>query len=340
MVARSGGGRPPAMMDVAKLAGVSHQTVSRVLNDSGKVTASTRERVLQAIAELGYRRNSVARALVTRKSGIIGILTGTSSHWGPSTRLLAVELAAREAGYMTLVAPLPDFSRDSLDGALDRFLGLAVEGIVIMAPVAGTGEDLQAFTAPVPIVVMTSADLAEKDGMYLVTVDQEKGGRMAVEHLIALGHTDIAHVRGPLNWFEARLRESGWRRAMEEHGLAIREPVGGGWGASTGYEAGKALVEQGMPQAVFAANDELALGLIDAFGEAGLSVPGDVSVVGFDDAPASAFFRPALTTVRQDFEELGEDAMRVLVRAIEGEAGIASMLVEPAMVVRDSTARA
>lgn len=340
MVVRSRAGRPPAMMDVAKLAGVSHQTVSRVLNDSGKVTEPTRERVLQAIADLGYRRNSVARALVTRKSGIIGILTGTSSHWGPSTRLLAVELAAREAGYMTLVAPLPDFSRDSLDGALDRFLGLAVEGIVIMAPVAGRGEDLQAFTAPVPIVVMTSADLAEKDGMYLVTVDQEKGGRMAVEHLVSLGHTDIAHVRGPLNWFEARLRESGWRRVMDEHGLPAREPVGGGWGASTGYEAGKALVEQGTPQAVFAANDELALGLIDAFAEAGLSVPGDVSVVGFDDAPASEFFRPALTTVRQDFEELGEDAVRVLVDAIEGRTAITSMLVEPTLVVRNSTARA
>lgn len=325
------------MMDVAQLAGVSHQTVSRVLNDSGKVTEATREKVLAAIAQLGYRRNSVARALVTRKSGIIGILTGTSSHWGPSTRLLAVELAARDAGYLTLVAPLPDFSRESLDGALDHFLGLAVEGIVIMAPVAGTGEDLQAFTAPVPIVVMASANLAEKDGMYQVTVDQEMGGRMAVEHLISLGHTDIAHVHGPRDWFEARQRETGWRAVLEEHGLAIREPVGGGWGASTGYEAGRALMDQGVPQAVFAANDELALGLMDAFSEQGLSVPKDVSVVGFDDAPAAAFFRPSLTTIRQDFAELGEDAMRVLVRAIDGETGIASMLVRPTLVVRGST---
>lgn len=338
MVARSRDARPPSMMDVAQRAGVSHQTVSRVINDSGKVAEETRDKVLRAIAELGYRRNSVARALVTRKSGIIGILTGTSSHWGPSTRLLTVELAAREAGFLTLVAPLQDFSKDSLDGALDHFLGLAVEGIIVMAPIAGTGEDLQAFTAPVPIVVMTSADLSETAGMYQVTVDQELGGRMAVEHLIGLGHTDIAHVHGPRDWYEARQREAGWRAVMEEHGLAVREPLGGGWGASSGYEAGRALVAQGIPQAVFAANDELALGVIDALAEAGHSVPGDVSVVGFDDAPASAFFRPALTTVRQDFATLGEDAVRILVRAIGGGEGIVSVFVSPTLVVRASTA--
>lgn len=333
------GDRPPAMMDVAAAAGVSHQTVSRVLNGSGKVADSTRERVLQAISDLGYRRNSVARALVTRRSGIIGVLTTTSAHYGPSTILLSIELAAREAGYLTVVAPLEDFAPESVNAVLDHFLGLAVEGIVIMAPVEEVAVDLSGLIVPVPVVAVTAASLGAATDVLPVSVDQVGGARQAVEHLIGLGHTDIAHVRGPENWFEAQMRESGWRAVMEAHGLPVREPRGGGWEASTGYEAGRELMAEGVPTAVFAANDNLALGVVNALCEAGLTVPGDVSVVGFDDAPATEYFRPRLTTVRQDFRRLGDKVVETLVDVIEGEARRGPVLLPAQLVLRASTAR-
>lgn len=339
MPAQSRGPRPPAMMDVAAAAGVSHQTVSRVLNGTGKVADATRERVLKAIADLGYRRNSVARALVTRRSGIIGIITTTSVRFGPSSILLSVELAAREAGYFTTVAPLEDFTPESINAVLDHFLGLAVEGIVIVAPIEEVAEDFAAISVPVPVVAVTSEALGEAMGVLPVSVDQDGGARQAVEHLVSLGHRDIVHVPGPPNWFEAQMRRNAWRTVLEEHGLPARVVGPGGWEASAGYRAGQAMLDGGVPTAVFAANDDLALGLIHALSEAGLTVPGDVSVAGFDDSPAAEFFRPPLTTVRQDFRALGGKVMETLVHAIDGEIAERPVLLPARLVVRASTAR-
>lgn len=328
--------RPPAMMDVAAAAGVSHQTVSRVLNGTGKVAESTRERVLKAIADLGYRRNSVARALVTRKSGIIGVLTTTSVRFGPSSSLLAVELAAREAGFFTAVAPVTSFTRRDVTDVFDHFLGLAVEGVIIVAPVVELIEELAAISVAVPVVAVTSAAMGVSADVIPVSVDQEGGARQAVEHLVGLGHRDIVHVPGPSDWFDAQAREAGWRAVMEEHALPVRGPVPGGWEASVGYEVGRRLIEEGLPTAVFAANDELALGLIHAFHEAAVEVPRDVSVIGFDDAPASEFFIPSLTTVRQDFHALGVKAVDTMVRAIEGEGSLTRTQLPAELIVRAS----
>lgn len=331
-------GRPPSMMDVAAAAGVSHQTVSRVLNGSDKVTAQTRQRVQQAIDELGYRRNSVARALVTRRSGIIGIITTTSVHHGPSSILLAIQLAAREAGYFTGVAPLEVSTPETLRRAVDHFLGQAVEGIVIVAPLVEMAENVDLLDVPVPVVAVRSPMVAQAAGVLSVSVDQEGGARQAVHHLIELGHTDIAHVPGPPDWSEAQARESEWRRVMSEAGLPVREPVARGWNSQTGYDMGLQFVREGVPTAVFAANDELAFGLVRAFHETGLSVPGDVSIVGFDDIPTAKFFIPSLTTVRQDFHELGHQVVTTLIDAIRGDQPLNPISLPTQLIVRESTA--
>ncbi len=329
---------PPSMIDVASVAGVSHQTVSRVLNGSDKVAPVTRDRVLAAITKLGYRRNSVARALVTKKSGIIGIITTTSIHYGPSSILLAIELAARDAGYFTGVAPIKGSSPESLRNAVDHFLGLAVEGLVIVAPLVEMAEDLALIDVPVPVVAVTSPAIARAAGILPVSVDQEDASRQVVRHLLDLGHVDIAHVPGPFDWYEARARESEWRSVMTEAGLSVREPLARGWDAATGYEVGRSFVAEGVPTAVFAANDELALGLIYAFHEARLSVPHDVSVVGFDDTPASRFYLPPLTTVRQNFAELGQRVVATLVAAVDGNGAPAPVSLPARLIIRESTA--
>lgn len=330
--------RPPAMMDVAALAGVSHQTVSRVLNGSGKVAEPTRERVVKAIAELGYRRNSVARALVTRKSGIIGVLTTTSVRFGPSSSLVAVELAAREAGFFTAVAPVTAFTHQEVEDVFDHFLGLAVEGIVVVAPVVELIDELATTALPVPVVAVTSGDVAGTAGVIPVSVDQAGGARQAVEYLVGMGHRDIAHVPGPSDWFDAQARMASWRAVLEEHDLPVRDPGVGGWDASTGHAIGRRMVEEGLPTAVFTANDELALGLVHAFHEAGVDVPRDVSVIGFDDAPTSEFFLPPLTTVRQDFHALGVKAVDTMVRAIAGTGSLHRTQLPAELIVRASVA--
>ncbi|MCI1787959.1 MAG: LacI family DNA-binding transcriptional regulator [Actinomyces sp.] len=337
MGTRARGGRPPSIVDVAAAAGVSHQTVSRVLNGSDKVSPETRERVRRAIDDLGYRRNSMARALVTRKSGVIGILTTTSLHYGPTSMLLAVELAARRAGYFTGVAPIEESSPEAMRAAVDYFLGLSVEGLVILAPLLDMAEDLAFVDFPVPVVAVTSPVVAEAVGVLSVSVDQAAGAMMAVRHLIGLGHTDIAHVPGPAGWYEAQTREASWRATMEEAGLAVREPLAHGWDAETGYEVGLALARDGAPTAVFCANDDLSLGLIHALHDSGLSVPGDVSVVGFDDVPQARFYLPRLTTVSQDFLELGRRVVSMLLGAMEGREPAGPVALRPELVVRAST---
>ncbi|GAA2183092.1 LacI family DNA-binding transcriptional regulator [Brooklawnia cerclae] len=327
------------MMDVAAAAGVSHQTVSRVINETDRVAPETRERVLRAIAELGYRRNSVARALVTRKSGIVGVITTTSALYGPSSILLAVELAARRnAGYFTSVAPLEQFTPDAITNALDHFLGLAVEGVVIIAPLAEASDALASVHIPVPVVAVTSAEIGRASGVLAVSEDHFGGARQAVRHLIDLGHRDIVHVSGPKGWYEAAARRSAWRAEMEAAHLPLREIAADGWGAEQGFQAGLALAGGPVPTAVFAANDQLALGVVQAFDRSGLRVPDDVSVVGFDDELSAAFYRPPLTTVRQDFSKLGAYVIRTLMTAIEGEAPSEALVLPTRLVVRASTA--
>lgn len=331
--------RPPAMGDVAALAGVSHQTVSRVLNDHPSVRPETRDRVLAAIAELGYRRNPAARALVTRRTGTIGVVTSGSALFGPTSTLIAVGDAARDAGYFVSVATVARWEGDALERALEHFMAQGVEGVVVVAAHDDAVAAVERFASPVPVVMVGPKD---RSGLLTVAVDQYAGARLAVRHLVDLGHREVAHLHGPLDWLDARERVQGWRDELEQAGLTPGALITGDWSADRGYAVGRELVAAagtrrgGLPTAVFAANDQLALGLLHAFAEAGVRVPGEVSVVGFDDVDGSAHFAPPLTTVRQEFRSLGTTCLGLLLAAIGGEVP-EPVLVAPHLVTRSSS---
>lgn len=330
--------RPPGMTDVARVAGVSHQTVSRVLNDSDRVRPATRERVERAIDELGYRRNLTARTLVTRRSRVIGVIVAESEYHGPNMTSAAIQTAARERGYATLVAALRDTSHDEVSHVLDLLQDHAVEGIVVIAPQPPLIEELRDTAHRMPVVLVADG-VAVSDGMHSVSVDQYHGARLATQHLIDHGHRRIAHVRGPDQWFDARQREQGWRDALTEAGLPVADPVDGDWSSQSGHLAGLALLQHDLPDAIFCANDYMALGLLSALADNGILAPRDVSIVGFDDVSGATHFRPPLTTIRQPFHDLGEACVSVLLHVIDGEAHHTPTRIEPELVVRSSTAR-
>ncbi|CAM3338365.1 LacI family DNA-binding transcriptional regulator [Occultella aeris] len=324
----------PGMNDVARVAGVSHQTVSRVLNDHPNVRDSTRERVLAAIAELGYRRNSAARALVTHRSGIIGIITSGSVHSGPASTLAVLERTARAAGYFVTVAAAPHPTPELMQEIFGSFMDQSVEGVVVIAQGDEVAGAARAAFAEVPLLMISSLT-PEPDDPPLVSVDQEAGARLVARYLLDQGHRDVVHLAGPEDWFDARARVRGWHAELSEADVTPRPDLTGDWSAGSGYGAGQALLED-LPTAVFAANDQMALGVLRAFAEAGVDVPGKVSVVGFDDIVGADNFFPPLTTVRQDFEALGRLAIDALVAAIGGEAA-ARELVAPVLVERTSS---
>jgi DNA-binding LacI/PurR family transcriptional regulator len=326
--------RPPAMSDVASLAGVSHQTVSRVLNGHPNVRPETRERVLAAIAELGYRRNPAARALVTRRSGTIGVMSSGSALFGPSSTFIAVEGAAREAGLFVSVATIAEWDVAPVTAALDHFMDQGVDAVVVIAAHDDAIAAVRTFSASVPMVMVGPSELPPP--LHAVSVDQYEGARLAVRHLLGLGHRDVVHLAGPTDWLDARRRIDGWRDELVAAGVEPGEPITGDWSAVRGYDVGRRLVAEGVPTAVFAANDQLALGLLRAFAEAGVRVPDDVSVVGFDDIEGAANFYPPLTTVRQEFRTLGERCMSVVVSVLAGEEP-EPVLVPPSLVVRASS---
>ncbi|WP_098456497.1 LacI family DNA-binding transcriptional regulator [Sanguibacter antarcticus] len=325
------------MNDVARAAGLSHQTVSRVLNDHPNVRPETRDRVLEAIARLGYRRNSAARALVTRRSGTLGVVTTGSYLFGPSRTLVGIEEAAREAGYFLSVATLRSVDAESMHEVLEHFMDQAVEGVVVIAPHADVVEAVRTFGEGLPVVVVAAIP-DPPETVTTVSVDQELGARLVVRHLAGLGHREVVHLAGPADWLDARARVVGWAAESAALGLHVGEPIEGDWTAERGYVVGQDLVRDGVPTAVFAANDQLALGLLRAFHEAGLVVPRDVSVVGFDDVPGASNFIPPLTTVRQGFAYLGARIIATLLASLDGRPADDSTS-PPDLVLRSSTAR-
>jgi DNA-binding LacI/PurR family transcriptional regulator len=331
--------RPPVMADVARLAGVSHQTVSRVINGQSNLRPATRLRVEEAIRQLGYRPNSAARALVTKRSATVGVIGSKSGFWGPSSVHRAIQAAGREAGYFVSSVNVHDLTRDAVSDAVDHLRDQRVEGIVLIAAnddAVEVARHQEVVGIPV-VVVEGSLDKAR----WTVGVDQVAGAVLATQHLLDLGHADIVHVSGPLQWTEARGRLAGWQQAMHRAGLRPSPHIEGDWTAESGYRAGQALADRDDFTAVFVANDQMALGLLRALWEAGRSVPGDVSVVGFDDIPEAAFLVPPLTTVRQDFTAVGHRAIEILQTAIAHPAPgveLPARLIQPELVARASTA--
>jgi DNA-binding LacI/PurR family transcriptional regulator len=332
------GARPPGMHDVARAAGVSHQTVSRVLNNHPSVRPETRERVQAAISTLGYRRNPIARALVTRRTHTIGVLAPASHLFGPASLVIAVEQAARSHGWYVSLASLSDFDSASVETAIEHFLGQQVDGLVVVAPVPSAVEACSAAALGVP-TVLVATDAEPSPAYDVVAIDQEQGGRLAVRHLLGLGHPTVAHLAGPVDWLDAAARLRGWRSELAGAGVAAPEVLAGDWSAASGYRVGQRLVASGeLPSAVFAANDLMAIGLIRALVEAGVSVPGQTSVVGFDDIDAAAYTLPPLTTVRQDLVTLGRTGVERLLVRIDGAEPGDTLRQPPELVPRASAA--
>ncbi|WP_230010961.1 substrate-binding domain-containing protein, partial [Microbacterium sp. Bi128] len=209
------------------------------------------------------------------------------------------------------------------------------DGLIVIVPHDGTLQVLEDLNLDLPVIVVGGAGEGRLSGAM---VDQKLGARLAVAHLISLGHERIGHVSGPLDWVDGKARVDGWREELAEAGLSDELLVEGDWSADSGYRIGQQLAEQRSATAVFVSNDQMALGLLRAFGEKGIRVPEDVSVVGFDDQPESAYFMPPLTTVRQDFEELGKRCVDLIRAQVEGDAASGALVVKPALVVRASTA--
>jgi DNA-binding LacI/PurR family transcriptional regulator len=333
--------RPAVMSDVGRLAGVSHQTVSRVINGSRHVSPATRERVLTAMQELGYRPNSIARALVTGRSQTLGVVSFDTTLYGPASTLFGIERAAHEAGYFIIIASLKALDRASVSEAVDRLSLHGVDGILVIVSEQRSAEALLDAPATVPMVAVEGGP---DQGIPVVAVDQRQGATLATRHLLELGHRTVWHITGPVDSLESRQRVDGWQSALREAGAPVPAPLTGDWSARSGYFLGRQLSREPSATAVFVANDQMALGLFRAMHESGRAVPGDVSVVGFDDIPEAPFFTPPLTTVRQDFGEVGSRSLRVLVRAIEsyqaGEHPPSGSLVAPELMVRASTALA
>jgi DNA-binding LacI/PurR family transcriptional regulator len=336
--------RAPVMADVARLAGVSHQTVSRVLHDHPNVRAATRDRVLAAVRELGYRPNAAARTLATRRTRTLGVISFNTTLYGPACMLYGIEQAARQHEYFVTVAAVGTLDRRSVLDAVDRLRDQGVEGIVVIAPQTSAIAALANVPSDVPLVAVgcgTHAALAS------VAVDNEAGAELATNYLLDLGHRTVHHLVGPRSWLDAQEREAGWRGTLEKRGAAVPEPLAGvDWTARTGYELGRRIAADPDVTAVFCANDHMALGLLRALQQAGLRVPEDISVVGFDDMPETEYFGPSLTSVRQDFDELGRRALRLLIEIVgDPDAGLEMademhhIVIPPTLVVRTSATR-
>lgn len=324
------------MTDVARLAGVSHQTVSRVLNGHPNVREQTRLRVRAAIAELGYRPNRAARALVTGRSQVIGVVAQNSTLYGPASLLAAFEQAAGAAGFAVNVGSVRSLDRQSIAGVVERHLDQRVAGLVVIAPVVSAGEAVEQVPAGVPLVTI---DGDPQRNTALVTVDQTAGARAATRCLLDAGHSTVWHVSGPADWFDSAGRISGWEETLREVGAEVPPLVPADWSAASGYRAGQMLARMRDVTAIFAANDHLALGILRALSERGRRVPDEVSIVGFDDVPEAAYFTPPLTTVRPDFDAVAKASLALLLRQIEsGARSDERLTIEPTLIRRDSVA--
>ncbi|WAC51530.1 LacI family DNA-binding transcriptional regulator [Frigoribacterium sp. SL97] len=331
-----GGGERLGLREVAERAGVSHMTVSRVLNGHPQVKESTRQRVLEVVAELDFRPNSAARELVTQRALRIGVVIESAVEFGPSSILRAIERSARDGGYSVASFALRDDSATP-EEAVRHLTGQGIDALCVVAPRSSSVAVLRTITTGLPTLVVK----AEKDPAFLtVSVDQAAGTKLAVDHLASLGHRDVLHLSGPLDWFDARARERAFHARTRAWGMHERPIVIGDWSSDFGYDYARGLT--GVPEytAVFVANDEMALGVIHGLHDRGIRVPEDLSVVGFDDLPVSRHFLPPLTTVRQDFPALGSLVVDVLIAAIEGREIPQNSRIPAELVVRDSSAAA
>lgn len=338
----SGRRRPPGMNDVARLAGVSQKTVSRVVNDERYVSAAAREKVLAAARALGYRPNTAARALITGRFQRIGVVSLGTALYGPTSLLVALERATRAAGFSLVIANTAEGEPDSIQSAIDWLLEQGVDGVVLSEPI-DEGQRLR-LSSDIPVVSFGHVPGLPESQVVLAHENAVTSGREATEHLLDLGHRRVWHLAGPQRWWTSRERLQGWREAHLDRGVEPPPHLEGDWTPASGYRLGRELAADPEVTAVFCANDDMAIGLGRALAEAGRDIPGDVSVVGFDDIPSAPYLSPPLTTVRQDFEAHAIRGLDLLLRHLEGAPTGASepsggFELERRLIVRASTSR-
>ena len=338
----------PTIKEVAFAAGVSTQTVSRVINGRPDVSPQTRQHVQDVIDTLGYQPSELARSLIRQRSFTLGVVTAGLKYIGPSRALNGITSAAEEAGYALLLKELPRFSTDNVLPILQSFISHHVDGIIWAVPEVGRNRNWISelnLNFELPIVYLT---MEPQQSVSVVSINNYLGGRLAISHLLDRGYKHIGHISGPLDWWEARQRMAAWRDALAESGSPPQENhwVEGNWSSASGTQAVELLIEQ-YPQidAIFAANDQMALSVLQAASRKGVQIPEDLGVVGFDNIPESEYFWPPLTTIQIDQGNVGRLAVEEMIKIIEsiwrGVEPIEpkSIMLTPTLVIRQSTLR-
>lgn len=330
-------GKKSTLHDVARRANVSYQTVSRVINDHPNVASDTRIRVEAAIRELGYIPNRAAQSLVTSRSSTIGIVSYGIELYGPLQMVSNTEHALKSRGYDLIFSSVDHATTNDFQKQIERLQGQLVDGLVVVTPAQVDDLRVMVNHITVPYVVV---DVQLGSQYPTVCIDQKMGGRLATEHLIELGHSRIAAIAGPQGWSGAEQRHQGFTEAMVAAGLDDLVFAHGDWTAASGYDATVTLLKDRPDfSALMVGNDQMAMGAMAALRDAGLSVPEDVSIVGFDDVPEAPYMAPPLTTVRQDFRQLGVTSAEALLKQIEAKSNVVEQrLIQPELVVRGSTA--
>jgi LacI family transcriptional regulator len=334
--------------EVASAAGVSTQTVSRVINGRPDVSSETRKRVQDIVGKLSYQPSALARSLISQRSYTLGVVTAGLRYIGPSRTLSGIASAAENAGYSLLLKELPSFDTNDIAPIFQAFLSRHVDGIIWAVPKIGENRNWvnkPPFDVGVPIVYLT---MEPQKNIPVVSIDNYMGGRMAMSHLLEQGYKHIGHISGPLDWWEARQRLAAWKDALKETGIEFTENqwVEGNWSSSSGAQVADRLFEQ-YPEmdSIFVANDQMALSALLTAHTRGYRIPQDIGMVGFDNIPESAYFLPPLTTIQQDQYEIARIAVEEMIKIIEsGWQGLdpvnsKSIMLPPTLVIRQSTKR-
>jgi LacI family transcriptional regulator len=331
--------------DVAQAAGVSTQTVSRVMNKFSYVSGETRQRVEAVVDQLGYHPSTLARSLSQQRSYTLGIVTYDLKYIGPSRTLNGIADKADELGYMLLMKELDNFDSTRIDDVIDSLLARQVDGILWAVPEISdnhTWVDERLEKIPVPVLFVA---MQTRKGISSVSTDNYQGGVMATQHLLDCGRKRIGHISGPGGWWEADERKRGWLETLRSAGIEVSDQhcVEGNWSSSSGEQAFIQLLEAYPDMdAMFVANDQMALSVLREASRRNICVPDQLAVVGFDGIPESAYFYPSLTTISQDLQLLGEQAVQNVVEMIQARHDNQSIIaqsrfIKPTLVVREST---
>ena len=338
----------PTIKEVAKVANVSTQTVSRVINDRPDVAPKTRKRVQDVIKKLDYQPSALARSLIHKRSYTLGVVTAGLKYIGPSRTLNGITAAAEEAGYSLLLKELPRFDSNNIEPIFQALLSHQVDGIIWAVPEVGENRNWvnkQSLYLDIPIIYIT---MEPHENVSIVSIDNYIGGRLAMSHLVEQGYRHIGHISGPLDWWEARQRKAAWKDVLQEAGIESQDEfwVEGNWSSASGAQAVEKLLSQ-YPEmdSIFVANDQMALGVMQIACQNGLRIPESIGIVGFDNIPESAYFWPSLTTIQQDQYNIAKVAVEEIIKIIEASwQGLPPIdpkpiMLEPTLVVRGSSLR-